>query len=58
MLWADYQTGFGNRPDGEFFIGLDNLHKILQNGFYKLRIELTPWEGDGHMRYAEYSTLW
>uniref|UniRef100_A0A1I8PZN8 Fibrinogen C-terminal domain-containing protein n=1 Tax=Stomoxys calcitrans TaxID=35570 RepID=A0A1I8PZN8_STOCA len=29
--WTDYKSGFGN-PNGEFFIGLEVLHNLTNNG--------------------------
>ncbi|CAH1799454.1 unnamed protein product, partial [Owenia fusiformis] len=54
--WAEYQAGFGN-PDGEYFVGLDNLHGLLAQGNYRLRIELTTWPPQNETRHAEYSTV-
>ncbi|CAH1787818.1 unnamed protein product, partial [Owenia fusiformis] len=34
--WVEYQSGFGN-PEGEYFIGLDNLHGLVTQEKYKLR---------------------
>ncbi|XP_069793633.1 tenascin-R isoform X1 [Narcine bancroftii] len=37
--WADYRVGFGNLED-EFWLGLDNIHKISAQTRYDLRIDL------------------
>ncbi|XP_051867164.1 LOW QUALITY PROTEIN: tenascin-R [Pristis pectinata] len=37
--WADYCVGFGNLED-EFWLGLDNIHKISAQARYDLRIDL------------------
>ncbi|XP_072919852.1 tenascin-R isoform X2 [Hemitrygon akajei] len=37
--WADYRVGFGNLED-EFWLGLDNIHKISAQARYDLRIDL------------------
>ncbi|CAK8694715.1 unnamed protein product [Clavelina lepadiformis] len=52
--FSDYVTGFGN-PKGEFWLGLDSLHKLTKNGEYELRIDMEDF--DGNMRYAFYSNF-
>ncbi|VDI27193.1 Hypothetical predicted protein [Mytilus galloprovincialis] len=52
--WQEYKQGFGN-VNSEFWLGNDNLHKILSTGNFKLRIDLGDWNGE--MRYAEYDTF-
>ncbi|XP_071177498.1 fibroleukin-like [Mytilus edulis] len=52
--WQDYKQGFGNL-NAEFWLGNENLHKILSTGNYKLRVDLKDW--DGEVRYAEYDTF-
>ncbi|XP_071177501.1 fibrinogen-like protein 1 [Mytilus edulis] len=52
--WQEYKQGFGN-VNSEYWLGNDNLHKILSTGNYKLRIDLGDWNGE--MRYAEYNTF-
>ncbi|XP_071430389.1 tenascin isoform X4 [Pithys albifrons albifrons] len=48
--WKTYVAGFGD-PNGEFWIGLENLHKITSQGQYELRVDL----GDkGDTAYAVY----
>uniref|UniRef100_A0A8C0EMJ9 Tenascin n=1 Tax=Bubo bubo TaxID=30461 RepID=A0A8C0EMJ9_BUBBB len=48
--WKTYVTGFGD-PKDEFWIGLENLHKITSQGQYELRVDL----GDkGETAYAVY----
>ncbi|XP_077139580.1 tenascin isoform X4 [Ranitomeya variabilis] len=37
--WRTYSTGFGD-PKNEFFLGLENLHKITSQGQYELRVDL------------------
>ncbi|XP_039256378.2 microfibril-associated glycoprotein 4-like [Styela clava] len=49
--WEGYAEGFGN-PNGEFWIGLRNLHKLTSSANYRLRIDLENWEGES--RYAVY----
>ena len=50
--WDEYSKGFGT-PDGNFWLGLDNIHALTKNGDQELRIELEDFEGD--KRYAKYS---
>ncbi|XP_054076990.1 tenascin isoform X2 [Rissa tridactyla] len=48
--WKTYVAGFGD-PTDEFWIGLENLHKITSQGQYELRVDL----GDkGETAYAVY----
>ncbi|XP_077972409.1 uncharacterized protein LOC120340027 isoform X2 [Styela clava] len=37
-----YQTDVGKPAEDNYWIGLDNMHKITSYGNYKLKIELTP----------------
>ncbi|KFP05061.1 Tenascin-R, partial [Calypte anna] len=37
--WKTYVAGFGD-PKDEFWIGLENLHKITSQGQYELRVDL------------------
>ncbi|XP_005190001.1 ficolin-2-like [Musca domestica] len=51
--WTEYKTGFGNPPDGEFFIGLEKLHQLTTaTENIELKIILRDWEGEE--RYALY----
>jgi len=50
--WDSYKQGFGNF-EGNFWLGLENIHKITKNKKFKLRIELYDW--DSNYVYAEYS---
>uniref|UniRef100_A0A6I8P0P1 Tenascin n=1 Tax=Ornithorhynchus anatinus TaxID=9258 RepID=A0A6I8P0P1_ORNAN len=49
--WRTYAAGFGNRRD-EFWLGLDNLHKITAQGQYELRVDL---QDRGDTAYAIYN---
>ncbi|NXB75197.1 TENA protein, partial [Donacobius atricapilla] len=48
--WNSYVAGFGD-PKDEFWIGLENLHKITSQGQYELRVDLRD---KGDMAYAVY----
>jgi hypothetical protein len=52
--WRDYKEGFGHLF-GEFWLGLEKLHRITTSGKYKLRIDLEDFEGNE--RFAEYSSF-
>ncbi|XP_076806730.1 ficolin-2-like [Clavelina lepadiformis] len=52
--WDDYAKGFG-QIDGEFWLGLDNIHKMTREGGCRLKIEL--WDFDGNQRHADYSSF-
>ncbi|XP_072487846.1 tenascin isoform X8 [Notamacropus eugenii] len=48
--WRTYATGFGKLRD-EFWLGLDNIHKITDQGQYELRVDL---QDHGETAYAIY----
>ncbi|NXY40552.1 TENA protein, partial [Ceuthmochares aereus] len=48
--WKAYVDGFGD-PQDEFWIGLENLHKITSQGQYELRVDLRD---KGETAYAVY----
>ena len=52
--WADYRKGFGNLS-GEFWLGLDKIHRLTSQTNNKLRVELEDF--DGNTAYAEYDTF-
>ncbi|XP_076806728.1 microfibril-associated glycoprotein 4-like [Clavelina lepadiformis] len=52
--WDDYANGFG-QIDGEFWLGLDNIHEMTRGGRCRLKIEL--WDFDGNQRHADYSSF-
>ena len=49
--WANYKRGFGNM-NGEFWLGLDNIHRLTKEGKNIIRVELE--EIDGTTAFAEY----
>ncbi|XP_076805214.1 microfibril-associated glycoprotein 4-like [Clavelina lepadiformis] len=52
--WDDYANGFG-QIDGEFWLGLDNIHEMTRGGRCRLKIEL--WDFDGNQAHADYSSF-
>ncbi|CAH1226529.1 ANGPT2 [Branchiostoma lanceolatum] len=52
--WEEYKQGFGDK-NGEYWLGNENIHLLTQQKNYKLRIDMSDWQG--HSRYAEYSTF-
>ncbi|XP_063448492.1 ficolin-1-like [Mytilus trossulus] len=52
--WQEYKQGFGSL-NSEYWLGNDNLHKIICTGNYKLRVDLEDWNGE--TQYAEYDTF-
>ncbi|XP_035667607.1 angiopoietin-related protein 1-like [Branchiostoma floridae] len=49
-----YREGFGD-SSGEYWLGLDNIHRLTAQDAYELYIELEDWEGN--VKYARYSTF-
>ena len=52
--WADYKQGFGDL-NGEFWLGLDKIHRLTNSGNYKLRVDLEDFTGN--TAYAEYGSF-
>jgi len=52
--WTEYKRGFGNLT-GEFWLGLDNIHRLTNSGKYKLRVDLEDPAGETY--YAEYDSF-
>jgi len=50
--WNDYKRGFGNL-NGEFWLGLDKIHRMTNSDRYKLRVDLE--DTTGNTAYAEYN---
>ena len=50
--WITYQNRFGYLK-GEFWLGLDNIHRLTSQTKNQLRVDLTDW--DGNTVYAEYN---
>ncbi|KAL9985716.1 hypothetical protein ACROYT_G008154 [Oculina patagonica] len=49
--WADYKNGFGNL-NGEFWLGLDKIHRLTKATKYRLRVDLE--DTAGKTAYADY----
>ena len=49
--WDDYKRGFGNLT-GEFWLGLDKIHRLTVSSSNKLRVDL---ELNNETAFAEYS---
>lgn len=49
--WADYKRGFGNL-NGEFWLGLDKMHRLTKEGRNRIRVELEDTQGK--TAYADY----
>ena len=52
--WADYKVGFGNL-NGEFWLGLDKIHRLTVSSSNKLRVDLEDLHGK--TAFAEYSSF-
>ncbi|XP_078621235.1 uncharacterized protein LOC144887710 [Branchiostoma floridae x Branchiostoma japonicum] len=52
--WTEYEHGFGN-PSGEYWLGLENIHRLTAQTQNELYIFLQDWEGNS--RYARYSAF-
>ena len=52
--WDDYKRGFGNL-NGEFWLGLDRIHRLTVSSNYKLRVDLE--DTHGKTVFAEYSSF-
>ena len=52
--WDDYKRGFGNL-NGEFWLGLDKIHRLTVSGSYKLRVDVEDLHGS--TAFAEYSSF-
>ncbi|CAB4007175.1 Hypothetical predicted protein, partial [Paramuricea clavata] len=52
--WTDYKTGFGNLS-GEFWLGLDKIHRLSASGQNILRVDLESFENE--RAYAVYESF-
>lgn len=51
LNWRDYKHGFGDL-NGEFWLGLDKIHRLTSDNNNVLRVDLEDFEGSH--TYAEY----
>ena len=52
--WEEYESGFGSVQQ-EFWIGLENLHRITKVREWELQVNLTDW--DGRKYFALYNSF-
>ena len=52
--WEEFKFGFGSQ-DGNFWLGLEKVHKMTNSAPYKLRIEFMLQNGSWYS--AEYDTF-
>uniref|UniRef100_A0A3P8T9T8 Angiopoietin like 2 n=1 Tax=Amphiprion percula TaxID=161767 RepID=A0A3P8T9T8_AMPPE len=52
--WETYKQGFGN-IDGEYWLGLENIYWLTNQGTYKLVVTLEDWTG--RKTFAEYTSF-
>ncbi|CAB3984479.1 Hypothetical predicted protein, partial [Paramuricea clavata] len=52
--WQDYKNGFGD-PNGNFWLGLDRIHRLTNSGQNVLRVDLMDWTND--TAYAKYGSF-
>ena len=52
LNWSDYKVGFGDL-NGEFWLGLDKIHRLTSDNNSMLRVDLEDFEGN--ISYAEYN---
>ena len=52
--WQNYKNGFGDL-NGNFWLGLDKIHRLTKSGQNVLRVDLTDWTDD--IAYAKYGSF-
>ncbi|XP_013409721.1 fibrinogen alpha chain-like [Lingula anatina] len=53
--WAEYTKGFGNPVLGDYWIGNDIISYVTNSGNYRLKVELTTWDGTQHVfKYTSF----
>ena len=52
--WDEYKQGFGDLK-GEFWLGLDKIHRLTKSSSNKLRVDLE--DADGRTAFAEYNSF-
>ena len=51
LRWDEYEQGFGN-VSGEYWLGLQQMHRLTSSGRWTLRIDMEDFEGN--VKYAQY----
>ena len=54
LNWSDYKHGFGNLS-GEFWLGLERIHRLTSDVNSMLRVDMEDFEGGS--THAEYSSF-
>jgi hypothetical protein len=52
--WQDYKNGFGDL-NGNFWLGLNQIHRLTKSGQNVLRVDLMSWTSD--TAYAKYGSF-
>ena len=53
--WQGYKYGFGDL-NGNFWLGLNKLHRLTKSGHNVLRVDLTDWTDDtAYVKYGSFS---
>lgn len=52
--WTEYRVGFGNLED-EFWLGLDNIHRLTSQGRYELRVDMRDGQEAVFAHYDKFS---
>ena len=52
--WQDYKNGFGD-VSGNFWLGLDRIHRLTKSEQNVLRVDLTDWTNE--TAYAKYGSF-
>ena len=55
--WDDYKRGFGNL-NGEFWLGLDKIHRLTVSTGYKLRVDLEDNHGTVSYTHLTLPTIY
>ena len=54
LSWSEYKAGFGQLT-GEFWLGLDKIHRLTASRPSELRVEIVDWSGGSV--YAKYGSF-